>query len=342
MKAYDFGPQHPLKPERLERTMRLLTALGQCDPIDPGEGEVADVLRVHDSAYVNAIRTCTAGYDMGIGSLDNPPFVGMYEASLAYCAGSAAAARAVVAGAPLAYGIAGGLHHAMPTRASGFCVFNDPAIAVHILLEKFERLAYVDIDVHHGDGVQWMWYDDPRVLTCSIHEDPRTLWPGTGGAEETGAEFTALNVPLEAHTTGDVWQWAFLQSVIPALERFRPGAIVLQMGTDSHFRDPLAHLRNTAQEFVAAVAAVKELGLPIVALGGGGYSLTTVPRMWVAACLTLAGVSFDDAIPEPLASELGMPNFFDATPPGPAGTGRRYAEAVVEFVRSHHLKRVRS
>lgn len=346
MTAYDFGPGHPLKPERLHRTMALLEALEEYAPIDPGLGDASDVLRVHDASYVDAVaayRTGGAGLnsalrESGFGPGDNPPFEGMFEASVAYVAGSAAAARAVRDGADLAYGIGGGLHHARRAQASGFCIFNDPAIACHILRERFERVAYVDIDVHHGDGVQWIFYDDPTVLTCSIHQDPRTLYPGTGFVGETGVAHTALNVPLAPNTTGDVWLWAFENGIVPALERFRPEAIVLQMGTDSHFLDPIARLLNTALEWVRAVDLVRCLGKPIVALGGGGYDLTTVPRMWVAACLTLAKKSVPECIPEPLAGEWGVDRFFDERAPGPTGSGREHAEQVVDFIRANHLR----
>lgn len=344
MMRYDFGPHHPLRPERLARTMALLDAMGVYDPLDPGLGSIDDVLRVHDAAFVDAVakissdpgRVAQRGF--GFEGGDNPPFAGMYEASLAYVAGTAQAARAVRDGASLAFGIAGGLHHARRAEASGFCIFNDPAIACHILLERFARVAYIDIDVHHGDGVQWIWFEDPRVLTCSIHQDPRTLYPGTGFVTETGAHCTALNVPLPPGTTGDVWLWAFRETILPALDAFKPQAVVLQMGTDSHALDPLAHLRNSAQEWLEAVRAIGGLGLPVVALGGGGYNLDTVPRMWVAACLTLAAIPFAEDIPEPLASDWRVRSFFDPLPEGPASYGRPAADQVVEAIREKHLR----
>lgn len=337
MTAYDFGPRHPLRPERLRRAMRLLEAWGVTAQ-DPGEGRVEDVLRVHDRAFVDTVRRLSAGEDVGparsgagFGSLDNPVFAGMYEASLAYNAGSVAAGEAVRDGAPLAIALAGGLHHAHRGRASGFCVFNDAAAAVHVLRERFDRVAYVDIDVHHGDGVQWLYFDDPSVLTCSIHEGPRTLFPGTGGVEETGEAFTSVNVPLAPGTTGEVWMRAFRGGVMPALQRFDPGAIVLQMGTDAHMLDPLAHLRVTAQEWLEAVREVRDLGKPIVAVGGGGYHLDTVPRMWAAASLTLMGREVPNRLPEPLAAEWGVSDTFDALP-DPRGGGDEEASATVRWL----------
>jgi acetoin utilization protein AcuC len=346
MLAYDFGPWHPLRPERLRRAVELLEryAPGLC--IDPGPGSREDALRVHSEEYVAAVERLSRGesssedWAFGFGSGDNPPFPGMFEASQAYLAGSIEAAKAVRDGAPLAFNLSGGLHHAHRSQASGFCIFDDPAAAVHVLLERFERVAYVDIDVHHGDGVQGIWLDDPRVLTCSIHESGRTLFPGTGFVEETGGCFTSLNVPMEAGTTGDVWLWAFESAVLPALERFRPQAIVLQIGTDAHFLDPLAHLRVAAQDWLTAVRRIGELGIPLVAVGGGGYEITCVPRMWTAAVLTLSAVEFEDRIPEDLAEAWGMPAFFDPHPPGPAGSGRGEAERAIAWLRTNLLPKI--
>lgn len=339
MTAYDFGPQHPLKPVRLERTVALLQA---CVPgfetIDPGPGSVRDALRVHSLEYVETVQALSNDatfmcreemWPWGFGTTDNPVFEGMFEASLAYVAGTVRAAEAVRDGAPLAFGIAGGLHHAQRSRASGFCVFNDPAIACAVLRERFDRIAYVDIDLHHGDGVQALFFDDPTVLTCSIHETGRRLYPGTGFVEERGAEDTSVNVPLEPFTTGDVWLWAFENGILPALRRFGPQAIVLQMGTDPHFLDPLGHLQVAAQEWLEAVRLVQSIGLPIVAVGGGGYDLTCVPRMWASAVMTLSGVTFSDSIPSSVPNEWGMRTFADPELPQPRDQGRADAESAV-------------
>ena len=331
MLAYDFGPQHPLRPERLLRTIETLESSG-FEPKDPGEGNVEDVLRVHSEEYVHAIQGAEhlSGAEraqFGVSSGDTPVFEGMYEASLAYTSGSAQAALDVAGGAPLAISLSGGLHHAQKGHASGFCVFNDCAVAISILKERFERVAYVDIDVHHGDGVQALFYDDPNVLTCSIHQDGRTLYPGTGFVEETGVEFSSLNVPLMPGTTGDVWVWAFSQTILPAIDRFKPQAVVLQMGTDSHFLDPLARINNTCQEWLQAVTAIRDLRLPTVALGGGGYNVDCVIRMWSSACLTL------------VAEEV-LEQFLDAGLPIPRESGRDHAEAVVDWLTENFLDRM--
>lgn len=339
MLSYDFGPQHPLKPERLRRAVALAEHFGFVS-IDPGSGKEADPLRVHSREYVEAVKRISDGnrnneHQFGFGNLDNPSFTGMYEASLAYTAGSVAAARAVVDGAELAISLSGGLHHARRAQASGFCIFNDAAVAAHILRERFDRVAYVDIDVHHGDGVQWLFYDDPSVLTCSIHQDGRTIYPGTGGVEEVGTDFSSFNVPLVPNTTGDVWLEGFAL-IEAALKAFAPEAIVLQMGTDSHFADPLARIRNTAQEWLEAVRRIRDFGVPVVAVGGGGYKLTTVPRMWLAACLVLTGQEVPLGMPEPYVTEWGMSTIANDELPLP----RRYGEEALEKARNFHEREV--
>jgi acetoin utilization protein AcuC len=219
-------------------------------------------------------------------------------------------------------------------------LFNDAAVAVRILRERFDRVAYVDIDVHHGDGVQGLFLDDPTVLTCSIHEDPRTLFPGTGFLEETGAEFTSVNAPVPAGSTGDAWLAAFDGIVMPALERFRPQAIVLQMGTDAHELDPLAHLRVTAQEWREAVCRIRDFGAPIVALGGGGYNLLTVPRMWVGACLELSRLPVPERLPEDLAEAWQTPRFDDLHLPAPRGAGTGEVRKLVARFQAEILPRI--
>lgn len=338
---YDFGQGHPLKPIRLHRTMELLQALvPDIEFKDAGLGDRQDVLRVHSPEFVEGVQNLSEGmclegdkrYEFGFGSGDNPPFLGMYEAALAYCASGVRAAHDINEGARLAFNMAGGLHHARTSQASGFCIFNDPAISCHILRERFDRVMYIDIDLHHGDGVQWIFYEDPTVMTYSIHETGRTLYPGTGFTREHGAENSSINVPLEAGTTGDVWLKAFRQTVIPVFEQFAPGAIVLQMGCDAHRDDPLGHLQISVQEFYAAVATVRDLGVPIVACGGGGYHLANVPRMWAGAVMILAGLDVPEAIPSSIPAEWGMTLMRDEESRVLSGVGEQAAEESVRAV----------
>jgi acetoin utilization protein AcuC len=317
---YDFGPGHPMDPVRLGLTRSLVRAFGLDGALRvvaaPAAGESTLEL-VHRPDYVAAVRRASAdprGADetaYGIGTEDNPAFAGMHEASALIAGQSVGAAEAVWRGdVTHAVNFAGGLHHAMAGAASGFCVYNDAALAVARLLELgAERVVYVDVDVHHGDGVQAAFWDDPRVLTVSLHEHPRTLFPQTGWPEETGgpdAEGGAVNVALPAGTGDEGWLRAF-HAVVPELVRaFRPQVLVTQHGADTHFEDPLAHLAVSldAQRVVAEAChalAHEHAEGRWVALGGGGYAVTdVVPRSWTHLVAIAAGVP---VAPETLVPE---------------------------------------
>ncbi|MFN8138550.1 MAG: acetoin utilization protein AcuC [Fimbriimonadales bacterium] len=348
MTRYNFGPQHPLKPIRLERTVALLQAEEAISSIAPDAATDDDLLLVHSPDYVEAVKLASelptirrVGGDLseeqigslyrhGLGTGDNPIFENMHEHSLWYVGGAVACASAVLDGDPLAFNISGGLHHAQRDHASGFCVYNDPAIMVAILQRKFERVAYVDIDLHHGDGVQAIFYDDPSVMSVSIHESGRTLYPGTGFVHEVGTPLPhCVNIPLEAGTTGDVWLDAFRRGAIPRLRQFCPEAIVLQMGCDAHFSDPLGHLMVTVQEWLEAVVEIRDFGVPVAVCGGGGYDLRNVPRMWTAACMTLARHDYRDAIPTSMHHQLGVATYSDSDLPAPRNRGGEYASQQV-------------
>ena len=264
---------------------------------------------VHDPAYLDAVRGERLDVARGLGLADNPVFPGMHDASAMVVGATVAAARAVWTGeAEHAANIAGGLHHAMRGAASGFCVYNDPAIAIAWLLEQgARRVAYVDVDVHHGDGVQAAFYDDPRVLTISLHEHPRTLFPGTGLADETGADGTSVNVALPPGTGDRHWLRAFDAVVPPLLRSFAPEILVTQQGCDSHELDPLAHLTLSVDGQRAAYEALHRLahetaGGRWVLTGGGGYELVhVVPRAWTHLLAMAAENPIDPATPTPQA-----------------------------------------
>jgi acetoin utilization protein AcuC len=311
--GYDMGAQHPLRPRRLRMTVDLLDSYGvfkdALDLAEPTPADWEDAAEIHSRDYLEMLNRLEAGEPVrgmqryGFGGGDNPIFEGIYGASLLYTGASINAAQAILDGAGggrVAFNISGGLHHAHFDRAAGFCVLNDCAAALKRLRRKYERVAYVDIDVHHGDGVQELFYDDPTVLTISLHESGRTLFPGTGFTNEIGAgegEGFSVNVPFAPSTTDEIWLAAWREAALPILRAFDPEAIVLQMGTDTHELDPLAHLSLTAQGWLEAVKDVKGLGKPSVAVGGGGYNLTTVPRMWTLAVAELAGIALPDEIP---------------------------------------------
>jgi acetoin utilization protein AcuC len=315
--GYDFGPAHPLAPVRVALTMALagefgvLSAPGVTVAAPPAAGDDA-LETVHDSRYIAAVRAAVPDFRFGLGTPDNPVFPGMHEASALVAGATLAAAGAVWEGrAEHGVSVAGGLHHAMRAAASGFCVYNDPAIAITWLLgQGAERVAYVDIDVHHGDGVQAAFYDDPRVLTISLHEHPMTLFPGTGLPSETGgagAEGYAVNVALPAGTPDAGWLRA-LDAVVPPLVRsFRPQVLVSQHGCDTHRLDPLAHLEVSVDGQRAAHAALHGLaheaaGGRWLLTGGGGYQLLqVVPRTWTHLLAEAAGRPLDPAAPTPRA-----------------------------------------
>jgi len=314
---YDFGPGHPMDPVRLALTMSLVRAFG-LDRLPgvtvataPPAGDSTLGL-VHEPGYLAAVRraalTGEPDQERGLGTEDNPAFPAMHEASALIAGQSVAGAEAAWRGGR-AVNFAGGLHHAMPGSASGFCVYNDAALAVARLLELgAERVAYVDVDVHHGDGVQTVFWDDPRVLTISLHEHPRTLFPQTGWPEETGgagAEGTAVNLALPAGTGDAGWLRAFHAVVPQLLAAFRPQVLVSQHGADTHLEDPLAHLAVSldAQRAVAvsmAALADEYAGGRWLALGGGGYAVAdVVPRTWTHLVAIAAGRPIDPRTPTP-------------------------------------------
>jgi acetoin utilization protein AcuC len=309
--SYDFGPGHPLAPVRVELTMALarelgvLTAGGVSTAV-PEPASQQQLELVHDPAYLDAVRLGATNPAFGLGTPDNPVFPGMHDASALVAGATLAAAAAVWTGqADHGANVAGGLHHAMRRAASGFCVYNDPAIAISWLLAQgAQRIAYVDIDVHHGDGVQAAFYDDPRVLTISLHEHPMTLFPGTGLPRETGgphAEGMAVNVALPAGTGDSGWLRAFDAVVPPLLRGFRPEILVSQHGCDSHRLDPLAHLEVSVDGQRAAHQRLHQLahetaGGRWLLTGGGGYALVqVVPRTWTHLLAEAAGRPVDPA-----------------------------------------------
>ncbi len=318
--GYDFGPGHPLAPVRVELTVELARDFGVLDAdgvlVSPPEPATdAELELVHDPAYIKAVREAGAGSlataaRFGLGTSDDPVFPGMHEASALIAGATLAAAQAMWSGtAEHGISIGGGLHHAMRGHASGFCVYNDPAIAIAWLLAQgAERIAYVDIDVHHGDGVQAAFYNDPRVLTISLHEHPATLFPGTGRPSETGgpdAVGSAVNVALPAGTADPHWLRAFHAVVPPLLRQFKPQILVSQHGCDTHWSDPLANLEVTIDAQRAAHAAIHALahetaGGRWLLTGGGGYSLVqVVPRTWTHLLAEATGHPIDPASPTP-------------------------------------------
>jgi acetoin utilization protein AcuC len=292
---YDFGDRHPLTPRRFGPGIDLLRVLGADRFLAPSEASDAELHRVHDPEYVATVRMLSdhpdAGAIAGFAAWgDDPPFHGMHEAATTVAGGSVAAMERILAGTEdHAFHPGGGLHHAMPGRASGFCIYNDVALAIGRARDAGHRVLYVDLDVHHGDGVEAIFWNDPEVMTVSFHETGRSLFPGTGFVHEAGgpeARGTAVNVPLEPGTSDGSWL-AAVQTVVPALAAaYRPTMLVSQHGSDGHALDPLAHLQLTMAAMSRAARLIDELAHEHaagrwLATGGGGYDVyRVVPRAW--------------------------------------------------------------
>jgi acetoin utilization protein AcuC len=332
---YDLGAAHPMAPGRLALTVALARELGIFDRanvtvVAPEMADDALLELVHDPAYVRIVRgaplepAATILGQFGLGGADNPVFAQMHEAAALVTGATVDAARAVRGGqAEHAINLAGGMHHAMPARASGFCVYNDAAVAIAWLLaDGVRRVAYVDLDAHHGDGVETVFYGNHRVLTISLHESGYTAFPGTGFAHETGrgsAEGTAVNVALPPDTADAGWLRALHAIVPPLLRAFEPEVLVTQLGCDSHRLDPLAHLNLTVDAHRYSYALLHELAHEVaggqwIAVGGGGYEIVrVVPRSWTHLLAEITGAPLDPQTSTPMRwrdqawQETGLP-----------------------------------
>lgn len=309
---YDLGATHPMAPGRLALTIELARGLEVSTRpnvriVAPRPATDEELELVHDAAYVAAVRgaplrqaTNLLLETFGLGGADNPIFDAMHDASALVVGGTVDAARAVRTGAAQhAVNLAGGLHHAMRSRASGFCVYNDAAVAIAWLLaDGVQRVAYVDVDAHHGDGVEAAFYGDPRVLTISLHESGYSAFPGTGFPQDMGsgtAEGTAVNVALPPDTGDAGWLRAFHAVVPPLVRAFEPEILVTQLGCDSHRLDPLASLNLTIDGQRDSYRVLHELAHEVaggrwIAVGGGGYeTVHVVPRAWTHLLAEMTG-----------------------------------------------------
>lgn len=320
---YDLGADHPLSPLTRELAVGLIRAYGLLDRpdvelIDPEPISDALIEEVHDPAYVAMVKryadnpmeaTSLDAMAWGLAAWgDTPPFAGMHEAASDVCSASVTAALAVWNGqVDQVFCPGGGLHHALKAKANGFCTYNDPAIAIQAMLDAgAERIAYVDVDVHHGDGTQFLFYDDPRVLTCSVHESGKFLFPGTGDISERGEGEglgTAINIPLPPYSGSGPYLRAVTEVIVPAVTAFAPQVLVTQNGVDPHHQDPLAHLQVTMDAFPTLWATLRSLardaaGGRWVALGGGGYNVDVLPRAWALLFADMVGADLADELPQ--------------------------------------------
>ncbi len=349
---YNLGPHHPLRPVRVKLTYDLLASKGllendSVETIEPRMASRNEILLFHEDAYVSLVekysKTGSGLLDMG----DTPAFKGCYEATSLVVGASLKACDLIMDGRVVhAFNPSGGLHHAHPERASGFCIFNDPAIAIAYLKAKhgIKRLLYIDIDAHHGDGVMYGYYQDPSVLDIDFHESGRFLFPGTGFPDETGEKDAVglkVNIPLLPQTGDQAFLNAFHQLVPRLVEDFRPEIILVQCGADGHFDDRLAHLRLSTNVYREVVGEMHRLAHELcngrlLLFGGGGYTLQNVPRVWAVAFASLAGLDSDDRIPRKWAEEFknltgeNPPDNFHDKPTDDTAATIKATERVVE------------
>ncbi|MDE2687996.1 MAG: acetoin utilization protein AcuC [Chloroflexota bacterium] len=318
---------HPMKPARLRYTYELLQAYNAFDApnvsvVAPREALLEEIQWYHSADYVDAVQRLNNGdvsvdqrkFNFGPG--DNPAYRGIYDASALSTGATMTAVEMLLSDeVDAAFSISGGLHHAMPSYAYGFCVFNDPVIGIKRLLAEGLRVAYVDIDCHHGDGVQHAFYDTDAVMTISLHESGAFLFPGTGHTQEIGAgrgRGYSVNMPLYPYTTDEVYLWALREVAMPLLHRFQPDVLVTQLGIDSHFRDPITHLALSVQGHAAAVQELASLGArKWLALGGGGYDLQAVARAWAMDFAVMSEQNLPAGIPQDYAAQYGVSTLRD-------------------------------
>lgn len=341
---YDFGPEHPFTPARLDMLLDLLREFGlELTPLAAPPATRDEILSVHDPAYVETVEALSRGESrpeaetFGLGTPDNPIFPGMDLAARWLVGGVLHGARLLMEGQEQRIlQLGGGLHHAQRNRAAGFCLYNDLAVAIQAMVAHGWRVAYLDIDLHHGDGVQSLFYDSDRVLTISVHESGHYLFPGTGHIQELGGGYArglSLNLPLEPFTGTEDYLEAFDAVVPQALSVFSPHVLVVQAGADAHFADPMGDLALTTQAFEALHRRILELsqqhaqGRLLVTLGGG-YDAQVVSRVWSILALVLLERPLPDAIPSawterwrPLLGEEPPTHLHDPVPAFPPMPG---------------------
>lgn len=315
---YDYGPTHPLQVIRLKMTYDLIKAYGLLDLpsvqfVSTVKAEEKDLASYHSEEYLNILRQADKGhlsgnaFSYGLGPGDNPIFRGLYSWSLLTTGATLQAVDFVAEGkGEIAFNIAGGLHHAMRARASGFCYINDPVIGIMKLVKSGKRVAYIDIDAHHGDGVQKAFYETNQVLTISLHETGYTLFPGTGFEHEIGkgeGEGYSVNLPFPPGTDDEVFSWAFEEVVPELVQAFKPDVVVTQLGVDTFYNDPLTNIHLSIYGYERVLRKMKDLAPRWVALGGGGYNISNVARAWTLAWAVMNGAELNEELPESFLKE---------------------------------------
>jgi acetoin utilization protein AcuC len=354
--SHSYGPSHPLKVERLQLTMDLIRAYGLFDTsktpwVEVREADKQDLLLVHSPEYLQILKEANNGrapleaWKYGLGSGDNPVFPGLYDWSLLVTGATLECVRQVRhEDRQIAFNIAGGLHHALPSRASGFCYLNDPAIGIARMVQDGLRVVYLDVDVHHGDGVEAVFYDTDQVLTISLHQHGHTLFPGTGFPDDMGQGLGrgyAVNVPLAPGTDDELYLSVFMEVVPPLVKAYNPDVLVTQLGVDTLSADPLATLNLTLGGFSEVVRQIKSWGLKWVALGGGGYNIMNVARAWTQAWAIMKGVQLPENLPESfvrkhqpeVGTSLTLSDPTYKAPPAIADSAQALAKSVVARIK---------
>jgi len=308
LEKYPYPPEHPFNVDRAARVRKVLNSMGLLSgdgriEVPPAPADRITLKKFHSARYLHALQAASKGsFDaealaMGIGTGDCPVFAGMYEYSVLAAGGTLVAANLILSGdADVAFNPSGGFHHAHPERASGFCYINDVALACIVLAEQRKRVLYLDVDVHHGDGVAYAFYDRCDVMTISFHQNPRTLFPGTGFEDEIGTgqgKGYCVNVPLPVGTYDEAYMKAFNTIAPPLIAAYNPDVMVLQAGADALAGDPLANLHLTNNVYVEVINSLLTFNKPILATGGGGYNVDNTVRAWALAWTVLCGEPSD-------------------------------------------------
>ncbi len=309
LEKYRYPPEHPFNTIRPQKTREVMNSLGFLSgngrrEVAPIPAERAELKKFHSARYLHALKTAAKKHwdaealSMGIGTSDCPVFAGMYEYSVLVAGGTLVGAKLILSGdADVVFNPSGGLHHAGPQHASGFCYINDVALACIVFAEAGKRVLYLDVDVHHGDGVAYAFYDRSDIMTISFHENPRVLFPGTGFINEIGegeGKGYCVNVPLPVGTYDQAYMKAFEAIAPPLISFFKPDAVVLQLGADALAGDPLAHLHLTNNVYEKVINHLLSLDKPILMTGGGGYNIESTIRAWLLAWCVLCGADIDN------------------------------------------------
>lgn len=319
LQKYRYPPEHPFNTVRTEKARETVNSMGLLSGSGVSEVAPAPAGRIvlkkfHSARYLHALKTASRGrwdaeaLEMGIGTQDCPVFPGVYEYAVLAAGGTLVAAKLILSGdAEIAFNPSGGFHHAGPERAAGFCYINDVALACMVLAEQGKRVLYLDVDVHHGDGVAYAFYDRSDVMTISFHQDPRTLFPGTGFADEIGTgqgKGYCVNVPLPVGTYDQVYLKAFEAIALPLIKAYNPDVFVFELGADALAGDPLGHLQLTNNVYAEVINHLLSFNKPVVATGGGGYHVENTARAWALAWSIFCGADADQHLNQAVGGVL--------------------------------------